>query len=81
MIGFYFHARPMMNGHLVELAVYRGGREQHDTLPVGTLSFDRSEWDAFRTVIIGGMRAASYARVPIEFMDGTRRELGAGVSH
>lgn len=80
MIGFYFHARPMMNGRIVELAVYRGGREQHDKLPLGTLSFDRSEWGAFRTVVIGGMRAASYARVPIEFMDGTRRELGA-VSH
>jgi hypothetical protein len=80
MIGFYFHARPVMNARLVELAVYRGGREEHDKLPLGTLNFDRGEWDAFRTVIIGGMRAASYARVPIEFMDGTRRELGA-VSH
>lgn len=79
MIGFYLHARPMMNGQIVELVVYRGSREG-DKTPLGSLSFDRSEWDAFRTVIIGGMRAAGYARVPIEFMDGTRRELGS-VSH
>ncbi len=80
MIGFYFHARPMMDGRLVELVVYRGGRDDPNKLALGTLNFDRDEWQAFRPVIIGGMRAASYARVPIEFMDGTRRELGA-VSH
>ncbi len=75
MISFYLHARPMKNGRLVELVVYRGSRDG-DKKPLGSLTFDRFEWDAFRTVVIGGMRAASYARVPIEFMDGTRRELG-----
>lgn len=75
MISFYLHARPMRNGQIVELTVYRGSRDGKKTA-LGSLSFDRFEWDSFRTLVIGGMRAASYARVPIEFMDGTRRELG-----
>ncbi len=74
MIHFYLHARPTMGDKLVELVVYRGTHAGKKT-PLGAVSFDREEWDAFRQVIIGGMRAASYARIPIEFMDGTKREL------
>lgn len=71
MIPFYLEARPMMEGRIIEFTVYRGTHEGKKTA-LGSLSFDQLEWESFRPLIIGGMRAAALARVPIELMDGTR---------
>ena len=72
MISFYFEAVTQMGGRLVELRVYRGSQKAHK-LPLGTLHFDQEEWESFRVILVGGMRVAGHARIPIEFMDGTRR--------
>lgn len=73
MVGFYFEARRAQLSPLVEFVVYNGSREgtKHQ---LGLLAFTPDEWQAFRTVIIGGMRAASFLRIPIEFMDQTRQK-------
>ena len=72
MIGFYLHAIPMMQGRQVELRVFRGTRAAPGVLH-GMLVFEPGEWEAFRVMLLHGMRAAGYARIPIEFMDGTRK--------
>jgi hypothetical protein len=69
-----------MGGRLVELAIYRGSHAGKKT-QLGAASFDLEEWAAFRPFIVGGMRAASYARIPIDFFDGTRIEPQAPVRH
>ena len=73
MIGFYIEAAHLMNGRQIELRVYRGSRA-HKEGSIGSLAFAPDEWECFRPVIVGGMRAAGYLRIPIEFMDGTRRK-------
>lgn len=73
MIGFYLHAQPLMQGRQVELRVFRGTRERPGT-PHGALVFEPDEWEKFRVMLIGGIRAAGYARIPIEFLDGTWRK-------
>ncbi len=73
MIGFYFHAFPMIQGRQVEFRVYRGTRNDPGHM-CGSLVFEPEEWKVFRIMLIGGIRAAGFARVPIEFMDGTWRK-------
>ncbi len=68
---FFFHARPMMQGRQIEFRVYRGTHKQPGT-PCGALVFEADEWEKFRLFVIAAIRAAGYARVPIEFLDGTR---------
>lgn len=72
MISFYLKARPHMGGQLVELEVWRGRHEASDNTRLGSVNFTVDEWRAFRPFVIGGLRVAGYARVPIEFMDGLR---------
>lgn len=74
MIGFYLHAVLMNNGQTVELRVGTGSQASHE--PRGAITFQRDEWEAFRVLIVAGMRACGYARIPIEFMDQTRKDLG-----
>ena len=62
-----------MQGRRVELVVYRGQRDDRGP-KLGALNFERVEWEAFRHMVVAGMRAAGYARVPIQLEDGTRRE-------
>ena len=73
MIGFYLHAVLQNHGKMVELRVGVGSQAKHEMR--GSISFQRDEWEAFRTVVIAGMRAAGYARIPIEFQDQTRSKL------
>ena len=73
MIPFYLEARPMMEGRIIELTVYHGTHEGKK-VALGSLSFDQLEWESFRPIIIGGMRAASLVRIQVTFMDGTREE-------
>lgn len=72
MIGFYLHAVLQGGGKIVELRVGVGSQAKHQMR--GSVTFQRDEWEAFRTLIIAGMRAAGYAHIPIEFMDQTRQE-------
>ena len=72
MIGFRFEARRMMEGRIVEFAVFRG-HQAADAKPLGALTFDPEEWEEFRPIIVNGMRAASYMKIPVEFMDQTRQ--------
>lgn len=62
-----------MEGRLVELVVYRGTIDDENKSAVGTLNFTRDEWQAFRTFVAGGIRAAGYMRIPISMEDGTRQ--------
>lgn len=78
MIPFYFEAKTQMAGRLVELTIYRGARDGKK-IPLGSLNFDQEEWESFRVVLVGGMRIAGHARIPIEFMDGTRRARAENV--
>ncbi len=70
---FYLEARRTLNGRMVEFVVNNGTRAGN-RVPLGLISFTPEEWEAFRPVIIGGMRAAGYLRTPIEFMDQTRKK-------
>lgn len=70
MISFYFEARRTMDGRMVEFIVYNGRREGAK-VQLGLLAFSQEEWLSFRPIVVGGMRAAGYARIPIEFMDQT----------
>ena len=72
MIGFRFEARYMMQGRVVEFAVSRG-HQAAEAKPLGALTFEREEWEEFRHVVVNGMRAAGYLKIPIEFMDQTRQ--------
>ncbi len=72
MIGFYLHATPLLQGRQIELRVFRGTRNKPGT-SCGVLVFEPDEWEKFRPIIVGGMRTAGYMRIPIEFVDGTRR--------
>lgn len=72
MIGFRFEARYMMQGRIVEFTVARG-HQAADAKQLGALTFEVDEWEEFRHVVINGMRAASYLKIPIEFMDQTRQ--------
>ncbi len=72
MIGFRFEARYMMQGRIVEFTVARG-HQAADAKQLGALTFDPEEWEEFRHVVVNGMRAASYLKIPIEFMDQTRK--------
>ena len=72
MIGFRFEARYMMEGRIVEFTVARG-HQAADAKQLGALTFDPVEWEEFRHVVVNGMRAASYLKIPIEFMDQTRQ--------
>ena len=73
MIGFYIEAIPIMNGRQVELRVHRGTQHRKEGT-MGSLAFAPDEWEQFRPLILGGMRTAGYMRIPIEFMDGTRKK-------
>ena len=73
MIGFYIEAITMDLTRHVELRVHRGTRTRREAT-LGSLAFDSDEWEAFRPIIVGGMRAASYLRIPVEFMDQTRKK-------
>ncbi len=72
MIGFRFEARYMMEGRIVEFTVARG-HQAADAKALGALTFDPAEWEEFRHVVVNGMCAASYLKIPIEFMDQTRQ--------
>ena len=72
MIGFRFQARYMMNGRVVEFTVARG-HQAADCKPLGALTFDPNEWEEFRPIVVNGMRAAGYLKIPVEFMDQTRQ--------
>ena len=78
MIGFFIEAIYLMDGRQVELRVHRGTRERREG-SMGALCFAPDEWESFRPVIIGGMRAAGYLRIPIEFMDQTRKRAPRNV--
>jgi len=73
MIGFYLHAVLQNQGKIVELRIGVGSQSKHEMR--GSVTFQRDEWEAFRTVIVAGMHAAGYARIPIEFQDQTRHKL------
>ncbi len=73
MIGFRFEARYMMNGRIVEFSVHRGAQAA-DKKPLGALTFDPEEWEEFRPIVVNGMRAAGYLKIPVEFMDQTRQK-------
>ena len=73
MIGFRFEARHMMNGRIVEFSVFRG-HQAADAKPLGALTFEADEWEEFRPIVINGMRAAGYLKIPVEFMDQTRQK-------
>jgi len=73
MTDFFLQARWMMEGRMVEFSVNRGTQADHTKL--GEVAFEPDEWEAFRPIIVGGMRAASYARIKVEMMDQTRRPL------
>lgn len=70
---FFLHARWMMNGRMVEFSVNRG--HQHDHKRLGVVSFEPDEWEAFRPLVVGGMRAAGFARIKVEMMDQTRHDV------
>lgn len=77
MITFYLEAKPGNQGRIVELRFYNGthaGAKQR----LGSVVFNRLEWEAFRPLLVAGMRLV---RVPIELMDGTRREHLKGTVH
>ncbi len=71
MIQFFFHVQWMLEGRMIQFSVCRG--TQHDHKKLGEVSFEPEEWEAFRPVVIGGMRAAGYAHIKIEMMDQTRQ--------
>lgn len=73
MIGFRFEARFRMQGRIVEFSVLRGSQAA-DSKPLGALTFDPEEWEEFRPIVIHGMRAAGYLKIPVEFSDGTRQK-------
>ena len=73
MIGFRFEARYMMQGRVVEFTVARG-HQAADAKQLGALTFEPEEWEEFRTIVVNGMRAAGYLRIPVEFMDQTRQK-------
>jgi hypothetical protein len=73
MIGFRFEATLMMQGTIVEFRVARG-TQAADATPLGALTFDREEWEEFRPIVVNGMRAAGYLKIPVEFMDQTRQK-------
>ncbi len=70
MITFFLHARPMMNGKIVELTAYEGTHKGKQNVAMGSISFTAQQWELFRGVIIAGI---NHCRVPVEFLDGTRR--------
>ncbi len=70
MIQFYLEARSVQQGRLIELMVYNGTREGQK-IALGLVAFTAEEWHKFRPLIVGGMRAAGLARVPVAFMDQT----------
>jgi hypothetical protein len=72
VIGFYLHAALMDQGTIVELRVGIGSRANHRMR--GAITFSRDEWEAFRPIVVHGMRAASFLRTPVEFMDQTRNK-------
>jgi hypothetical protein len=72
MIGFRFEARYMMEGRIVEFTVARG-HQAADAKQLGALTFDPAEWEEFRHIVVNGMRAAGYLKIPVEFMDQTRK--------
>ncbi len=73
MIGFYIEAVAMNGVRQIELRVHRGSRDRPEGT-MGSLAFAPEEWEAFRPIIIGGMRAAGYLRIPVQFMDQTRKK-------
>ena len=73
MIGFRFEARYMMQGRIVEFSVHRG-HQAAEAKPLGALTFEPEEWEEFRHIVVNGMRAAGYLRIPVEFMDQTRQK-------
>ena len=77
MITFFIHAKPMMNGKVVELTVYEG-TYKGDKVPMGSVSFEAPQWELFRELLIAGMRST---RVPVEMMDGTRPKIPADKVH
>ena len=71
MIGFRFEARYMMEGRIIEFTVARG-HQAADAKPLGALTFEPDEWEEFRHIVVNGMRAAGYLKIPVEFMDQPR---------
>lgn len=72
MIGFRFEARYMMEGRIIEFRVARG-TQAADSTPLGALTFEPDAWEEFRPIVVNGMRAAGYMKIPVEFMDQTRK--------
>ncbi len=72
MMGFHFHALPLFGGRFVELRVYHASTTQRGK-QIGELIFTPGEWEGFRVILVAGIRAAGYARIPVEFLDGTRK--------
>lgn len=70
-IAFYFEAVRAGGGQWVELHVYNGLPESAKH-PLGALNFTVAEWEAFRPALIGMMRWAGYARLPMALKDQTR---------
>lgn len=74
-IRFYFLARRANHGRQIDFIVHNGSRDGQK-IPLGIVSFTPAEWERFRPFVVGGMRAAGFARIPIEFQDQTRTEEG-----
>lgn len=85
MAGFTFRSVLMDQGKKVALIVYRGSQATANTQleELGALTFARDEWEAFRRVLIAGIRAGGFLHIPIDFSDQTRREpvIMAGQYH
>lgn len=73
MTHFFFLARYAMGGTMVELQIHRGTRDKQEGV-LGSAYFSVEEWASFRPFIVGGMRAAGYARIPIQMLDQTREQ-------
>lgn len=71
MLTFYLEARPHMNGGLVEFTIYQGSHAGTKRRLGEPTYFERVEWEAFRTLIIAGIKNS---RIPTELHDGTRRK-------
>ena len=73
MSGFYLHARPTDQGRRVRLHVHTQTAGGDPDEQLGTVEFAVDQWEAFRVMLVGGIRVAGFARIPISLNDGTRR--------
>jgi len=78
MNGWYFHVQRINNGRHVRLHVHKLDNKKK---PIGSITFERVDWEGFRPILIAGMRAAGLMRIPCEMQDQTRNEDGLIITH